>query len=325
MESLRSERLRRAARNAVRECLGVKAGETLVIVTDPPMARLARLFFEEGAEAGAKAVWIEMPVGRRDGEEPPGPVAAALAAADAALAPTSRSISHTQARRAASAAGARIATLPQLTEEVMSRALLADYTSVRVRTERLAELLARVGEYRIASPAGTDLYLKAQGRPVFADTGILREPGAFGNLPAGEVFLAPLEGTAEGLLVVDGSMAGVGALDEPIRMTVRAGMVTEIDGGADARRLAELLEEAPEAARCVAELGIGTNETAEVTGNVLEDEKVLGTVHVAIGDNVSMGGNNRVDSHLDGVLLKPSLWADGQILIDEGRPVWEGR
>ncbi|NLC39119.1 MAG: aminopeptidase, partial [Clostridia bacterium] len=157
-----------------------------------------------------------------------------------------------------------------------------------------------------------------QGREAFADSGMLQAPGSFGNLPAGEAFIAPLEGTAAGTLVVDGSMAGIGLIQSPIVMKVEKGLVVEIEGGQEADRLKELVDRFGPAARNIAELGIGLNDQAVLSGIVLEDEKVLGTVHVALGDNSTIGGTVEVPSHLDGVLLQPSLWLDGRKILEKG-------
>ena len=128
--------------------------------------------------------------------------------------------------------------------------------------------------------------------------------GAFGNLPCGEGFIAPLEGTAEGTLVVDGSIAGIGRVAEPVALTVRDGHLTEANG-ADGARLLELLTEHGPDGTNVAELGIGTNESAILTGNILEDEKILGTAHVAFGASAAIGGTVQVPVHLDCVVLRP--------------------
>ena len=74
-----------------------------------------------------------------------------------------------------------------------------------------------------------------------------------------------------------------------------------------------------EAGRNIAELGIGTNEKAIVTGVVLEDEKAMGTVHVALGDNASMGGTVHAPIHLDGVVLKPTLMVDETVILEAGK------
>jgi leucyl aminopeptidase (aminopeptidase T) len=171
----------------------------------------------------------------------------------------------------------------------------------------------------VQAPAGTDIVLPIKGRQVHASSGLFREKGQWGNLPTGEAYLAPREGESNGVVVVDGSMAGVGMVTEPIRIIVQDGYATEISGGTAASRLVELLEPHGRDGRNVAEFGIGTNDKAILTGVILEDEKVMGTIHIAFGDNKSMGGSVRVASHLDGLVTQPTVWFDDRKIMDAGR------
>lgn len=306
------------ARIAVEQCLGIRSGATVLVVTDLPCAEVAEALWQAAREAGAEAMLLRMLARKVHGEEPPPLVAEAMRQAQACFLPTSRSLTHTSARRQASAAGVRIATLPNITPDIFIRALDADYRQIRELTLRVGEVLERGGEVRLTSPAGTDLTLNMAGRPAVLDTGIYTEPGSFGNLPAGEAYIAPVEGTAEGLLVVDGSMAGVSTLDAPIRIVVSEGRARSITGGRGAGELDAILAAQGEDARNLAELGIGTNGSARITGHILEDEKVLGTVHVALGANASFGGIVQVACHLDGILKRPSLWVDGRQVMRDG-------
>jgi leucyl aminopeptidase (aminopeptidase T) len=206
-----------------------------------------------------------------------------------------------------------------VSEEIMVRCMNADYQRIAARTLRLCELLDRTGTIRVTSPAGTDVRLPKSGRKALASTGLFRERGQWGNLPTGEAYLAPLEGTSNGVVVVDGSMAMVGMVTTPIRIVVRDGYAEEITGGAEAKRLLALLEPHGRDARTVAEFGIGTNDRAVLSGKIIEDEKVMGTIHIAFGDNKSMGGTVRVASHLDGLVRQPTVWLDDQKIMEDGK------
>ncbi|HDI00310.1 MAG TPA: aminopeptidase [Firmicutes bacterium] len=310
--------LKRAADVAVRVCMGIKQGETVLIVVDAPERNIGYALFDAAREAGAEAMLLEILPRAMHGEEPPPQVAELMRMVDVILAPTSRSLTHTEARRRACEEGVRVATLPGITEEVMARTLEADYYEIARRSTTLAEILTGGRSALVTSPSGTELSLDIEGRKGYADTGLYHNPGDFGNLPAGEAFLAPVEGKAEGVVVVDGSMAGVGLLEEPIRLFVEGGLVRKIEGGKEADVLRKVLEPYGDMGRNVAELGVGTNERARITGVVLEDEKVLGTVHIALGDNASMGGRVKVPVHLDGVLLRPTLEVDGRVVLKDG-------
>ena len=252
-----SPELQSAALIAVRDCMGVKAGEHVLVVTDGPMRKLA--YALQGAARGlaAEVLVIEMLPRRTNGEEPPPAVAELMRGMDVVLCPTSKSLTHTDARRAASAQGARVATLPGVTEEIMVRCMNADYHRIAARTVALCDRLGRTSTIRVTAPAGTDIVLPVAGRTAHASSGLFRERGQWGNLPTGEAYLAPLEGQSRGVVVVDGAMAGVGMVRQPIRIAVEGGYATDISGGEEARRLIGLLEPHGQDARNVAEFGIG--------------------------------------------------------------------
>jgi leucyl aminopeptidase (aminopeptidase T) len=246
-----------------------------------------------------------------------------MAMVDAVLAVTTRSITHTAARRAATAAGARVAPMPGITEDCLVRTMNADYHAIAARTERLAERLTAANVARVTSAAGTDITLPITGIRAIPSTGLIRTAGQWGNLPSGEAYMMPEEGKAEGVIVVDASLAGIGKLTEPVRITVAGGQAVAVEGGEQARRFAEQLDKAGPGARNCAELGVGTNDRAVVTGAILEDEKILGTVHIAFGNNASMGGTVSVAFHVDGILLRPTLTLDGDEVLRDGTPLFD--
>jgi len=309
--------LERAVRSVVRECLGVREGEQVLVVCNPATIGLGTRLRGEAGTAGADAVLMLMTERDSHAAEPPPPVAAAMAAADVVLAPTVQSLSHTAARKAASETGTRIATLPGATEEMLARVMSADMAGLRRKGTAIAELLSAGAEARITCANGSDLRLGLEGRRAIADAGDLTARGAFGNLPCGEGFIAPIEGTAAGTLVVDGTIAAIGTVSEPIELTIDGGHLTGASGPEGAR-LMELLAFHGEHGTNVAELGIGTNEKAELTGNLLEDEKILGSCHVAFGASAAIGGTVQVPVHLDCVVMRPDVSVDGEALVRGG-------
>jgi leucyl aminopeptidase (aminopeptidase T) len=207
--------------------------------------------------------------------------------------------------------------MPGITVDMFAEgAITADYVRVAELTHQVAGWLTAGEAVRLVKD-GRELRLSIAGRTAIASTGVYRERGQGGNLPSGEAYIAPVEGTAEGELVVDGSMAGLGRLSAPLLVHVAAGRLVRAEGpGAD--RLVALLDMSP-LGRSVAELGIGTNDRARLTGVVLEDEKIAGTVHVAFGDNSTFGGAVRAGVHLDGVVLAPDLYIDDRQVLAGGR------
>jgi leucyl aminopeptidase (aminopeptidase T) len=182
----------------------------------------------------------------------------------------------------------------------------------------IADLLTAGSEALVTCANGSDLRLGLGEREAIPDAGDLTAPGAFGNLPCGEGFIAPIEGSAEGTLFVDGTIAAIGRVSEPVELTIEAGHLVAATGP-DGDRLMELLTMHGHDGTNVAELGIGTNEKAQLTGNLLEDEKILGTCHVAFGASAAIGGTVQVPVHLDCVVLEPDLSVDGQPLVRAGR------
>jgi len=306
-----------AVETVVRRCLGVQAGEEVVVVVDSPTRAIGEALRDAASGAGADAVLTVMDPRAVDGNEPPASVAGALAACDVFIAPTSRSLSHTGARKRATDGGARGASMPGVTEDMLARVMAVDFDTMAARSKAVAAVLDKGTSAHITCPWGTDLRVSLDGRAGISDDGELTSRGAFGNLPCGEGFTAPAYG--EGT-VVAASLAPLGLSDEPARLTVTEGRIVAADGGLGPQFI-ELLLAHGQLGTNLAELGVGTNDRATLTGNVLEDEKILGTVHVAFGASAGIGGTVSVPVHLDVVVLEASLEVDGRAVLERGRYV----
>ena len=197
--------LHRSAGLALKDCLAAEVGESVLVLTDTVCRNVGRAFFEAALDLSLHAVYVEIPPLQRNGQEPDDAIARLMRDFSLVVAPTSKSLTHTSARREACAAGARVATMPGIQEDTVIRCLAADHEAIARRTET------------------------------------------------------------------------------------------------------------------VAEFGVGTNDAARIIGNILEDEKVMGTIHIAFGNNVSMGGSVNVPIHLDGIVLSPSVEVDGKPLMDAGK------
>jgi len=307
--------LETAVETVIDRCLAVREGEDVLVVADAGTRAIGEALRDGAAKAGADAVLAIMDERATDGTDPPRPIAAAMSACDVFIAPTSRSLSHTPARKRASAAGARGATLPGVTAEMLARVMAVDFDVMTRRSRAVAELLDKAVKARVTCPLGTNFTLDLTGRAGLADDGDLTAAGAFGNLPAGEGFIAPLSG--EGTIVAS-SLAPLGLTDEPAELTVRDGRIVAAQRGLGPEYL-DLLQAHGELGSNLAELGIGTNDRAILTGSVLEDEKILGTVHVAFGASAGIGGTVSVPIHLDVVVLDASLEIGGATVLDAGR------
>lgn len=342
-----AETIRPGVVGMLRANLGVQAGESVLVVTDVPTpeqweewpvsqleeafrrAALARRVAEIAAEElPACAVgFLAYPATGRSGSEPGREVAARLREANVVVAITSFSLSHTHAREGACRAGARVASMPRFVPEMFypDGPLAVDYRRIAQETARIAACLTAARVATVRSPAGTDLEFSLEGREGRVDDGLYLRPGMWGNLPGGEAYIAPVEGTAEGVLAVEPGWHH--RLVEPMRLVFSGGAVVAVDGGGEVgehlRGLLGLEGRQPtaeeRARRHLAELGVGTNPNARRTDITLEAEKIKGTVHVAIGDNSHMGGANVADYHADFVVPRATLLLDGQVVMDEGR------
>lgn len=237
----------------------------------------------------------------------------------------------------------RGAWTPGITPDMMNRTAAIDYKELGERCKKLGEVFEGAVKVFVTAPGGTDIMIPINCRKLMADDGNFTKPGTGGNIPAGEVFISPVVGGSEGVIVYDGSMTfadGDSILETPITCKLENGFVKEIDGGAEAKRLLKTITEAeqravqyekekklPEGqgavykknARNIGELGIGLNPAAQITGNMLEDEKAFHTCHFAIGENYDNDAPSLI--HLDGVVRDPTItleYADGskkQILV----------
>ncbi|HIJ95137.1 MAG TPA: aminopeptidase [Desulfuromonadales bacterium] len=242
-------------------------------------------------------------------------------AVTAIIALSNNSTSHTRYRALACTTGARFASLPHFDPDMFYSSMTVDWQALADRTARLVAAVNRAEWIHVTTPNGTDMHICKQGRYAKGDDGLLTSAGSFGNLPAGEAYLAPLEGQSHGVMVVE--WGPTRKLDEPLRILIEGGVVVDLEGNDRHRLRLEELFAANNACRNLAELGIGTNDKASRPDNVLEAEKILGTIHLALGDNTGFGGTVSAPFHEDYVFYHPTLtaiMADGSrcIIIDDG-------
>lgn len=314
--------IKKSAMIAVKDCMGVKAKETVLVISDTEINFIGRPIYEAAMELGAEAIYMEMKPRTRSGEEPPEIIANAMLNADVVIAPTKFSISHTKARRDASARGARIATIPlteddkELIREMFGTGgMTADYGIMKKHIDNLLTWLKGSTKAHIKTPLGTDLHVEFLGREWHPDTGLGLNKGDFTNLPGGELYIAPTN--ANGRLVVDGTFGDFGLLDKPLTLDIKDNMVLEARGD-HADELKKLFDLLGPGARNIAEFGIGMNPKARLWGILLEDEKVGRTIHIALGNNASFGGTCTVPMHYDGIVTNPTVTVnDRKLNINE--------
>lgn len=311
--------LSKAADIVLKKCMGLKDNESILIVTDSKLRKIGDAFLESALKITSYVELEEIPIPEVDGTEPPKEIANDMLNYHVNILVTSKSLTHTNARKRASEKGIRITTLPGVNEEIMDRCIDIDYDSLKEKTAKITKILNEGNEVKIISELGSDFSFSIKDRNAFGDdAGIYDKKGSFGNLPAGESYIAPIEGTASGIFIVDASFAGIGKLSSPIKITVKDGYVVDFEGQ-NAEKLKKLVDSVGKEARNIAEFGIGTNDKAIISGNILEDEKVLGTCHIALGNNTGFGGKINIPLHLDGIIKNPTISVDNKKIMESGK------
>jgi len=301
----------------------VKKGEQVLIVTDFDTVSIARSLATACIAVGAEPTIMIMRPREAHGLEPPEMVAVAMTKADMVFQPVSKSIAHTSATKRAKEAGARLIVLPEYTEEMLiSGGLEADFEAQKPLCEKMRDYLTGARKARLTTPSGTDITMSLEGRNGRALTGMARERGGYSSPPNIEASIAPVEGTAQGTIVADGSISSIGLLSSPVTISVKDGLAKEITGGKEAEKLKEILKSANDPkVYNIGELGIGLNPKAKLCGLMLEDEGAYGSVHIALGSNADFGGNTIAARHIDLIISKSTLLLDEKPVLKDGEVV----
>lgn len=363
-DKLTSGENKKPADVVVQEVVAVKKGERVLIIANPETSEIAQDLFEASLNAGALPTLMFQPDKTSFDNANPEVLAAIASEPEVCFSISNIKLGKDPKGNATpyktedgqefthifdylldGKKTMRGAWTPGITVDMMNRTAGIDYTELQGRCKRLDELFQNAVSVHVTAPAGTDLLVPVNGRKLMFDDGDFTKPGTGGNIPAGEVFISPIVGGCEGVIVYDGSMTfsdGDSILETPITCKVSKGFVTDITGGAEARRLLKTVTEAelraiiyekekklPEGqgaiykknARNIGELGIGLNPACRVTGNMLEDEKAFHTCHFAIGENYDNDAPSLI--HLDGVVRDPTItltYDDGstRVILENG-------
>lgn len=321
------EQLKISARMVIKTCMDVRRGENVLIVCDPTTGDIGQALHEAANERSDRVLLIVMPKARHHGEEPPSPVAHLMRQQQVVIAPTRYSLTHTRAIRQSLREGSRVATMPGMTNEMFSRGgMSADFSLIKQRISDLGPYFRRRRIVKVTSEQGTNVTFEVNWREwKLDDNGICNRPKMLTNLPAGKAFIMPREGSMNGTVVIDGSWES-NLVDEPISLIIEDGTVMDVKGGTIAAAIRQEFGEAAKRLRSkdrenvwtMAEFGFGMNPQARLFGNVLEDEKRLGTCYFSVGDNTALGGTSAVGIHMPGVLKNASVWLDDTQLISNG-------
>ncbi len=321
------ERLHAISDMVVQTCMDIRRGENVLIVCDPTTTEIGQSLHIATQKRSDRVLLIVMPKSRHHGEEPPTPVAALMRQQQVVIAATKYSLTHTKAVRLAVKDGARIATMPGMTFKLYTEGgMTADFQDVKRRISNIGNFLRRRRIINVKSESGTDVTFEVNWRDwKLDDNGICNRPRMLTNLPAGKVFILPKEGTMNGMIVIDGSWDST-LIDEPVELIIEDGTVIDVKGGSLAATIRQSYGEVAkklkakdrESVWTVAEFGFGMNPNARLVGNVLEDEKRMGSCYFSIGDNSGLGGSSHAGIHVSGVLAEPTVWLDDTCLTESG-------
>jgi leucyl aminopeptidase (aminopeptidase T) len=323
-----AEKMARSARTVIDTCMDVRRGENILIVCDSTTTEIGQALHDAASLRSDRVLLVVMPKGRHHGDEPPTPVANLMRQQQVVIAPTRYSLTHTKAVRQAIKDGSRVATMPGMTIEMFTEGgMSADFNIIKKNIGEMSNLLRRKRILNVKSETGTNVTFEVNWREwKLDDNGICNRPRMLTNLPAGKIFTLPREGTMNGTIVIDGSWDS-DLVDEPVVLQIENGLVVDVKGGTAAAQIRQTFGEAAKRLKSkdqenvwtIAEFGFGMNPNARVAGNVLEDEKRLGTAYFSIGDNTTLGGSAAVGIQISGVLERPSIWMDETLLFEEGQ------
>jgi leucyl aminopeptidase (aminopeptidase T) len=307
----------KSAARLVDECLCVRKGEKVVIVTDLNKVSIATVLASVLYERDVDLSICVMKPRSRHSEDPPAPIAAAMAEADAVIMPATYSLTHSQARRTANERGARVLSLPMYTEEVMtSSALDVDFQQLRSVVWKAADLLDAAESARITSASGTDLRMSLAGKRKRFNDCIADKPGVWAAPPGLEATIAPVEDSTNGTVVLDGVLIPGGVVEGEVRIEFKDGKIWSIAGNKQADEFSRLLVSYndPNVYYAV-ELGIGLNPNSQLGRNMIESESAYGTVHIGLGEGKTFGSTISASAHLDIVMATPELELDGKKVV----------
>lgn len=352
-----------AAEVVARDVLAIKEGEQFLIITNPTgdVMEISRALYDAARKLGAETTLVvqdektQLDFANRAalaafGSEPD--VCASISAnkmgkdrsgiAKPWVGSNGRKIDHIFHWLMDEKKTLRSIWTPGITVDMFRRTAAIDYGLLQRRCAAISEALSGAESIRVTSPGGTNVLVPVLGRSPMSDDGDFTKGGAGGNIPAGEVFISPLPGKSEGVIVFDGSVSlneGDMITETPVRVTLKGGYVVDITGGREADLLARSIEAGEKKARefvaegkltadeglsygrnarGLGELGIGLNPAAEIRGNMLEDEKAFHTCHFAIGSNYDNDAEALI--HLDCLVKNPTIvvnYPDGSNVVIE--------
>lgn len=319
------DKARKGCEILLHTCGEVKQGEKVLIITDNTSYEIGKAMYDCASE-WTDTTLVMMPDRSSHGEAPTAAIAAAMKEADVMYGATTFSLYNSTARIEACEAGARFVNMADYSMKMLEEGcLFTDWDEIRKIVDKTAAVITGK-ELWITTPAGTDFYTSIEGRHADVGYGVSKYPGDASSPPDAEAAVGPSGDTATGTLVIDASvpLPGIGVIEEPIVIKVEDGYLKEITGGREADVLRETLAGFNDPrVYLAAEVGFGLNPAGKMSGRMLEDEGVFGTMHIGIGNNLAYGGDNNTPVHIDLIMYKPTCKVDDHYVYVDGELVVE--
>jgi leucyl aminopeptidase (aminopeptidase T) len=301
------------------ECLKLTSADSCLILVDEATCDLGELLFARAKKSKADVALLKIKSPSFRSGEPAPAIVNMMKQMSAVLSFTGHSLVHSKALKQVCHNGSRVLCIFPISEQCLARVANTNFEFIDKKSRKLSDLFSIGRRIRLTTSAGTDLMIPIARHKGSANTGIVDSPGMFCILPSGEANVTPDRRGTKGVLVVDGSIPSIGILKQPIVIHINEGYAYQITGGEQVTQLRKILKPFGKQSRNIAEFGIGTNPNAILTGVSIEDEKVLGTVHVALGNYQYEGGIQKGNIHLDLILQKPTVEIDKRVIVEEGK------
>jgi leucyl aminopeptidase (aminopeptidase T) len=319
-----SAKLKKAAKTAIEDYVMVDPREALLIVYDTTMQKLAFALRDAAKNNSDRVFMMEIPHIEINGDEPPNQLIDVMRAFDVVITVTTKGITHTGPRHQATKGGVRVASIPEMSEEAFCRNIDVQRSRIEDLNDAIWEAFQGATIVHVTTESGTDVTFEVTEREVIKSSGRLHYLGSWGTLPSGEVYVAPIEEETTGVIVADASIGEIGLATTPVEIEVMDGTIIDIRGrGATKTKFENLMHGTDVESRTVGAFGIGTNYNAQISGDIAEDEKVLGTCHFSFGNNFSFGGTLTPPSQISVVVIDPTIEIDGKILMRAGKFTFE--
>jgi 2,5-dihydroxypyridine 5,6-dioxygenase len=311
-----------AARKAVQLLGGAEKDMEVLILHDPLTTANVEPLAIAADEVGARVTTMQMTPSKYHGKQLSPVVGEAMKATDLVIGLAYQNIAHTQARLDAQLCGTKVMVLPESDRDnfFLAAGWDADFTALRAEIDAVAAALTKAERARVWSKDGTDITMSIAGREGRSLNGFVNTK----DISAGyclESSLAPVEGTAEGRIVVNASIPGVALIEKQfVEIIFEKGLAVSIEGGPEAVKFRDLLASFNDPnVYNLGELGLGMNPKCSLDGTMLSDESVYGGFQLALGTSAYIGGTCKAAAHYDTVITDACLELDGEKVFEGNR------